>query len=124
MECFSVAGSGENHHHDTTGADPDLKDVLLSCFSPQCPFDGAGVSDLVILRQESDLVHFLELAADLVSQRLLVDFVSQQFRPLLLELPKKGPWVCSASAWTKSTSRSSFPKSCLRTGPSWFSTVA
>ncbi len=55
---------------------------------------------LVIPCHERDLALSLELAADLAVQHLLIGFHGQQeVGPLLLELPKNGRWVWSASAW-------------------------
>ena len=59
----------------------------------------APMADLVIAVLKRDLAFSLELALDLAMQRLLVGLDAQQeVGPLLLELPKKGFWVCKASA--------------------------
>ena len=74
---------------------------------------------------ERDMPIALELAADLTMQSLLVRFHGQEeVGPLLLELLKNGCWVCNASAWINTPSRSSWPISCLRTARSCFSPVA
>ncbi len=63
-----------------------------------------------------DVTLSLELAADLTMQRLLNAFQGQQeVGPLLLELPKNGRWVWSASAWLSTPSRSSWLGSCRST---------
>jgi len=86
---------------------------------------GAPVADLVIRCHERDLALSLKLAADLAVQRLLVGLDCQEkVGPLLLELPKNGRWVWSASAWISTPSRSSSPSSCRSTARSWFSPVA
>jgi len=86
---------------------------------------GVPVADLVIRCHERDLALSLKLAADLAVQRLLVGLDCQEkVGPLLLELPKNGRWVWSASAWISTPSRSSSPSSCRSTARSWFSPVA
>ena len=71
---------------------------------------------LVIPCHERDPALSLELAADLAVQSLLVAFHRQEeVGPLLLELPKTGRWVWSASAWITTPSRSSSPSSCRKT---------
>ena len=78
-----------------------------------------AVADLVIRCHKRDLALSLELAADLAVQRLLVGFNRQEeVGPLLLELPKNGRWVWSASAWINTPSRSSSPSSCRSTARS------
>jgi len=125
LKGLAVAGAGGAHLHDPAGADPGLSDVLWGRFGTQRPGDGAAMADLVIRCHERDLAPSLELAADLAVQRLLVGFDRQkEVGPLLLELPKNGFWVCSASAWISTPSRSSSPSSCLSTARSWFSPVA
>jgi hypothetical protein len=58
-------------------------------------------------------------------QRLLIRFHCQEeVGPLLLELPKNGRWVWSASAWISTPSRSSSPSSCRSTARSWLPPVA
>ena len=65
----------------------------------QRPGDVPAVADLMIRCHERDLALPLELAADLAVERLLVPFNGQEeVGPLLLELPKNGFCVCSASA--------------------------
>jgi hypothetical protein len=57
------------------------------------------VANFVIPCHKRDLALSLELAADLAMQRLLVALDGQQeVGPLLLEPPKNGRWVWSASA--------------------------
>jgi hypothetical protein len=76
----------------------------------------------VIRCHNRDLALSLKLATDLVVKRLLVGFHRQyEVGPLLLELPKNGCWVWSASAWISTPSRSSSPRSCRSTARSWFS---
>ena len=125
LEGLAVAAAGGRHLHDPAGADPGLADVFRGLFGPQRPGDVAAMADLVIRCHERDLALSLELAADLAVQRLLVGFDRQEeVGPLLLELPKNGFWVCRASAWISTPSRSSSPSSCLSTARSWFSPVA
>ena len=78
------------------------------------------MADLPIGCQERDLAFSLELTADLAVQRLLVCLLlrkslrldrQEEVGPLLLELPKNGFWVCNASAWISTPSRSSSPSS-------------
>ena len=96
-----------------------------SFFGPQRPGDVATVADLMIRCQKRDLALSLQLAADLAVKRFLVRLDRQQeVGPLLLELPKNGRWVWSASAWISTPSRSSSPSNCLSTARSWFSQVA
>jgi hypothetical protein len=83
------------------------------------------VADFVIRCHKRDVALSLELAADLTMQSLLVRFHRQEeVGPLFPELLKNGCWVCNASAWINTPSRSSWPISCLRTARSWFSPVA
>lgn len=111
--------------HDPAGADPGFLDVLRSFFRPQDPGDVAPMADLVIGVLKSDLAFPLELALDLAMQRLLVGLDRQQeVGSLLLELPKNGFWVCNASAWISTPSRSRSPSNCLSTARSWFLPVA
>jgi hypothetical protein len=125
VKWFTVAPAGGRDFHDPAGADPGLPDVLRRLFGPQGPGDGATVADLVIRCHDRDLALSLELTADLPVQRLLVGFRRQEkVGPLLLELPKNGRWVWSASAWISTPSRSSSPRSCRSTARSWFSPVA
>lgn len=119
--------------HDPAGADPGLADVLWSLYrfaeacgyGAQRPGDIAAVANLVIRCHERDSALALELATDLAVQRLLVGFHGQEeVGPLLLELPKNGHWVWSASAWISTPSRSSSPSCWRSTARSWFSPVA
>jgi hypothetical protein len=56
----------------------------------------------VNVRHEWDVPLSLELRSDLTMQRLLIRFHCQEeVGPLLLELPKNGRWVWSASAWIR-----------------------
>jgi len=125
LKGLAVAPAGGRDFHDPAGADPGLPDVLRRLFGPQGPGDVATVADLVIACQERNLALSLKLAVDLAVQRLLVGFDRQEeVGPLLLELPKNGRWVWSASAWISTPSRSSSPRSCCSTARSWFSPVA
>jgi len=125
LKRLAVAAAGGRHLHDPAGADPGLGDVRRCLFGPQGPGDVATVADLVIRCHKRDLALSLELAADLVVQRLLVGLDRQEeVGPLLLELPKNGRWVWSASAWISTPSRSSSSRSCRSTARSWFSPVA
>ena len=113
------------HLHDPAGADPGLANVLWCLFRPQYPGDVAAVADLVIRCHKRDVTLSLELGLNLAMQRLLVALDRQEeVGPLLLELPKNGRWVCKASAWIRTPSRSSSPRSCLSTARSCFSPVA
>ena len=95
----ALAAAGGRHLHDPAGADPGLCDVIWGCFGAQRPGDVPAVADLMIRCHERDLALPLELAADLAVERLLVPFNGQEeVGPLLLELPKNGFCVCSASA--------------------------
>ena len=120
LERLAVSGAVGGHLHDPAGADPGLADVLRGLFGAQRPGDVPTVADLVIRCHKRDLALSLELAADLAVQRLLVGFNRQEeVGPLLLELPKNGRWVWSASAWMSTPPRSSWPSSCLSTARSW-----
>ena len=122
---LAVTATGGAHLHNPAGAAPCLADVLWSFFCSQSPGDVSAVADLVFRCHKRDLALSLELAADLTMQSLLVRFHRQEeVGPLLLELSKNGCWVCNASAWINTPSRSSWPISCLRTARSWFSPVA
>jgi hypothetical protein len=60
----------------------------------QPPGDVAAVADLVIRCHKRDVKLALELAEDLMMQRLLVGLDRQEeVGSLLLELPKNGRWV-------------------------------
>jgi len=121
----ALATAAGRHLHDPAGADPGLTDVLWSLFRPQYPGDVATVADLVICCHKRDATLSLELALDLAMQGLLVALNGQEeVGPLLLELPKNGFWVWSASAWISTPSRSSSPSNYLSTARSWFSPVA
>jgi hypothetical protein len=125
LKGLAVAAAAGRHLHDPAGADPGLGDVRRCLFGTQGPGDDAAVADLVIRCNVRDLALSLKLAADLTVQRLLVGFNRQEeVGPLLLELPKNGRWVWSASAWISTPSRSSSPRSCRSTARSWFSPVA
>jgi hypothetical protein len=100
LKGLAVAPAVGRAFHDPAGAGPGLTDVLRGLFGPQRPGDVATVADFVIRCHERDLALSLELAVDLTVQRLLVGFHRQEeVGPLLLELPKNGRWVWSASAW-------------------------
>ena len=125
LKGLAVAPAGGSDFHDPAGAGPGLADVLRGLFCPQRPGDAATVADLLIRCHKRDLALSLELAADLAVQRLLVGFHRQEeVGPLLLELPKNGRWVWSASAWISKPSRSSSPSNCRSTARSWFTPVA
>ena len=114
LKGLAVAPASGRDFHDPAGTGPGLPDVLRRLFGPQGPGDVATVADLVIRCHERDLALSLKLAADLAVQRFLVGFHRQEeVGPLLLELPKNGRWVWSASAWISAPSRSSSPRSCL-----------
>ncbi len=124
VKGFTVAPAGGRDFHDPAGADPGLADVLRCIFGPQGPGDVATVADFVIRCHERDLAHPLKLAANLAVQRLLIGFHCQQeVGYLLMELPKTGRWVWSASAWISTPSRSSSPRRCRSTARLWFSPV-
>jgi hypothetical protein len=81
--------------------------VLWSLFGAQRPGDVAAVALLVIRCHKRDVSLPLKLATDLAVERLLIGFDRQQeVGPLLLELPKNGRWVWSASACIRTPSRS------------------
>jgi len=125
VKGLAVTGSAGHDFHDPAGADPGLTDVLWGRFSAQRPGDDTAVVNLVIPCHKRDVTLSLELRSDLAVQRLLIGFRCQQeVGPLLLELPKNGRWVWSASAWMRTPSRSSSPSSCRSTARSWFSSVA
>ena len=125
LKGLAVSGAAGRDFHDPAGADPGLTDVLWSLFGAQRPGDVAAVADLVIRCHKRDVPLSLELRSDLTMQRLLVALHGQQeVGPLLLELPKNGRWVWSASTWMRTPSRSSSPSSCRSTARSWFSPVA
>lgn len=119
LKGLAVAAVAGRHIHDPAGASPGLPDVLRRLFGPQAPGDVATVADLAIRCQERDFAPSLELAADLPVQRLLVGLgFQEEVGPLLLELPKNGRWVRSASVWISTHSRSSSPRSCRSTARS------
>jgi hypothetical protein len=125
LKGLAVTGAAGRDFYDPAGADPSLTDVFWSLFGAQRPGDVATVADLVIRCHKRDVPLSLELRSDLTMQRLLVALHGQQeVGPLLLELPKNGRWVWSASAWMRTPSRSSSPSSCRSTARSWFSPVA
>jgi hypothetical protein len=83
------------------------------------------MADLLIRCHKRDRALSLELAGNLAMQRLLVALDRQEeVGPLLLEELKNGRWVCSASTWITTPSRSSSQRSFLSTARSWFSPVA
>ena len=99
--------------------------TLWSLSGAQHPGDVAAMASLVVRCHKRDFALALELAADLAVQRLLVALDrEQEVGSLLLELPKNGRWVLSASAWMSKPSRSSSPISCRRTARSWLPVVA
>ncbi len=125
VKARGVTGAAGRDFHDPVGADPGLSDVLWSLLGAQRPGDVAAVPNLLIPCPKRDLALALELRSDLTMQCLLVALHGQQeVGPLLLELPKNGRWVWSASAWMSTPSRSSSPRSCRSTARSWFSPVA
>jgi len=125
LKRLAVAGADGKHLHDPAGADPCLADVFRCLLGAQRPGDVATVADLVSPCYERDLALALELAVDLTVEVFLVRLDRQEeVGPLLLELPKNGRWVWSASAWISTPSRSSSPSNCRSTARSWFSPVA
>jgi len=125
LKWLAVTATGGAHLHDPAGAAPCLADVLWSLFCSQSPGDVTAVAFLLIHCHKRDVPLPLKLIADLAVEDLLVGFHGQEeVGPLLLELSKNGCWVCNASAWINTPSRSSWPISCLRTARSWFSPVA
>ncbi len=100
MACHQ--GAVGDHLHNPAGADPGFRDVLRCRFGSEGPSDVPTVADLVIHCHERDLALPLKLAVDLTMQRLLVGLDRQEeVGPLLLELPKNGLCVRSASAWIR-----------------------
>ena len=104
LKGLAVAPAGGRHLHNPAGAGQGLKDVLRRLFGKQRPVDIAAIADLVILCKERDLALSLELAADLAVETLLVALLlrrslrlqgNEEFRHLLLELPKNGLRVCT-----------------------------
>jgi hypothetical protein len=78
----------------------------------------------VIACHKRDMPLALELAADLAVQGLLICHSfgeecvygrQEEVGPLLLELPKNGRWLWSASAWRRTPSKSSSPINCRST---------
>ena len=125
LKRLAVTGAAGRDFHDPAGADPGLADVLWSLFGAQRPGDVAAVALLVIRCDKRDVPLSLELRSDLAVERLLIGLDRQEeVGPLLLELPKNGRWVWSASAWISTPSRSSSPSSWRSTARSWFSPVA
>jgi hypothetical protein len=125
LKWLAITTAGGYHLHDPAGADPVLADVLRCLFCSQHPGDVAAMAYLVIPCHERDPALSLELAADLAVEDLLVGLDRhKEVGSLLLELPKNGRWVWSASAWITTPSRSSSPSSCRKTARSWFSPVA
>ena len=119
LKLPAVTSASGRDFHDPAGADPGLTDVLWSLFGTQRPGDVATVADLVIRCQKRDVTLSLELRSDLTMQRLLVTLHGQEeVGPLLLELPKNGRWVWSASAWISTPPRSSSPSNCRSTARS------
>ena len=119
LKGLAVTGAIGGHLHDPAGANPGLTDVLWSLFGTQRPGDVATVADLVIRCHKRDVTLSLELRSDLTMQRLLVALDGQEeVGPLLLELPKNGRWVWSASAWISTPPRSSSPSNCRSTARS------
>jgi len=99
LKRLAVASAGCLHLNDPAGAGPGLMDVLRGLFGPQPPGDVAAMADLVIRCHKRDLAFSLELAADLAMQCCLVGLDRQEeVGSLLLELPKNGRWVLSATA--------------------------
>ena len=125
LERLAIADPGGDHLGDPAGALPIGFDVLQRFFRPQGPADFTSMADLVIACHEGDVALSKQLIGDLPVERLLVGLNRQEeVGPLLLELPKNGRWVWSASAWMRTPSRSSSPSSCRSTARSWFSRVA
>ncbi len=85
--------------------------MIWSLFGAQRPGDVAAVANFVILCHKRDFALPLELIADLAVVPLLVGLDRQEeVVPLLLELPKNGRRVWSASASISTPARSSSPK--------------
>jgi len=125
LKRSTASGAGSAHLHDPAGANPALANVLRCLLGPQRPGDVAPMADFVIRCHKRDRAFSLTLAGKLAVQGALVGFHGQEeVGPLLLDELKNGRWVCSASAWITTPSRSSSPRSCLRTARSWFSPVA
>ena len=141
VKGLAVTGAASRDFHDPAGAGPGLSDVLWSLYryaeacgyGAQRPGDVPTMADLMIHCQKRDVLLSLELRSDLAVQRLLIGLLlrrslrlhgQQEVGPLLLELPKYGRWVWSASAWMSTPSRSSSPSNCRSTARSWFSPVA
>ena len=86
-EGLVVTRAGGNHLEDLAGADPVLVDVLWRLLGPMRPGDVAPVAFLMIHCQKRNLAFFLELAAHLAMQCLLVGLGGQEeVGPLFLEL--------------------------------------
>ena len=116
LKWLAVSGALGGYLHDPAGADPGLANLLRCLFRTQRSGDVAAVADLMIRCHKRDPPFALKPAADLAVQCLLVGFHCQEeVGPLLLELPKNGRWVWSASAWMSTPSRSSSPSSCRST---------
>ena len=119
LKWLAIAAAGGGHFDDPAGVDPVLSDVFWGRFCTQRPGDGAAVAVLLIACHKRDLAFSLELAADLTVEDLLVCLDRQEeVGSLLQELPKNGFWVCRASAWISTPSRSSSPSNCLSTARS------
>jgi hypothetical protein len=119
VKGFAVTGADGRDFHDPAGADPSHADVLWSLYGAQSPGDVAAMANLVIACHERDAPLSLEPRSDLTVQSFLIRFHRrEEVGPLLLELPKKGFWVCRASAWMSTPSRSSSPRRCCSTASS------
>ena len=125
VERLAVARSCDDDLNDSACAHPLLTDVLRRLFRSQRPGDDTTIDDLLIHCEKRDLAFPLELPCDLAMQGSLFGFDrEEEVNPLLLQLSKKGFWVCMASAWMSKPCRSSSPSSCLSTARSSFSPVA
>jgi hypothetical protein len=114
FERLAVTAAAGQQLNDPGASRPVGFDVLRCLLGPQRPGDLAAVADLVMRCSKRDLALSLELTADLPLEGLLVALDAQQeVGPLLRELSKNALWVCSASAWMSTPSRSSSPSSFL-----------
>jgi hypothetical protein len=101
-----IAAADGGHFDDPAGADLGLGDVLWCLVGAQRLGECTALADLVIACHKRDLAFSMDLAADLAAEGLLVCLNRQEeVGSLLLELTKKGFWVCSASAWISTPSR-------------------
>lgn len=124
LERLALAGADGDHLYNPVSTVPIRSDVLRSLFGAQGPGDVTTVANRVIRRSERDVPFPKELTGDLSVEALVRLDGQQEVGPLLRELSKNGRWVCGASAWINTPSRSSSPSNFLSTARSWFSPVA